>query len=360
MIQVRCSVSIFFLALASACCRSTTPPVAISVYREHLWYDVYTRPDTYFSRGSDAEKIRVLAIGDSWFAYPKEFGFLDPLFGGRSNILTNLVDSRYQPRMSVLSLSNSGEIVANMAGLAQEDPIDAVESIQIEVSIPWVVTRSLARAEKPFDYVVISGGGNDILSPGRIEGLLKHRTCPDGADVLAKCVDETLLRRYVDKVGDDYRTLIRLITDQPRYGAIKIFAHTYDYMIPSTQGAVFVGGLYRKGEYGWVYPYFDTYNVRDERAQRVIHRVLGALKDELDEVQRQFPNNFVVVNTQGTLEHEAARRGIAVRDLWLNEIHPTPDGYRCIAEKVRHAIVADMKSRPGGQAIVDSGYTCVD
>lgn len=344
-------------------------PVAQQFYREHLWYRVYTRPGEYFhwlkhncmrlkTEKQKKEGITVLAIGDSWFAYPKEFAFFDFLFGGRSNLLTGLDGIERAPRLYTLSLSNSGEVVANMAGIAEEDPIDIVESMQKDVRIPWVIIQSLAEARRiglPFDYVLISGGGNDILAAGRLKALFNHRVCAE-VDVL-KCIDQDKLEQSVRRLGKAYQRLIDLIASQPDYQDVKVITHTYDLMMPMPVGANFFGKLVSVGEYGWVYPHFETYGVNKDQGVVLVAHIMKMLKEKLLWLQENNRNHFIVVDTQGTLnEVVASNHCLEVwdwgrmkhvpctsRDLWLNEIHPTSEGFGYLAEKIHRKIVEDMR-----------------
>lgn len=345
-------------------------PVAQQSYREHLWYRVYTRPSQYFhwlrnncqkitSEKMRKETVSVLAIGDSWFAYPKNFAFFDFLFGGRSNLLTSLDGIENLPKLYTLSLSNSGEVVANMAGIAEEDPIDIVESMQKDVRIPFVIVQSMAEAKRlglPFDYVMISGGGNDVLAQGRLKELLKHEFCTH-TDVL-QCIDTGKLEQYVTRVEKAYRTLLHLVIHQPGYEQVKVITHTYDCMIPMPVGADFFGKLISVGEYGWVYPHLTTYGVTPEQGKILVRHILSELKNKLLNIQNDNKERFIVVDTQGTLDTalqanpclsawdwgRMRKVRYTPRDLWLNEIHPTSEGFEYLAKKIHKTIAADMNN----------------
>src|SRR4051812_40948052 len=77
-------------------------------------------------------RLPILVIGDSWFAYPKEWFFIDFLVR-RSQQCTDQLKRLDNPASMILSLSNSGEFVANMAGIASQNYLDVVESVQTQV-----------------------------------------------------------------------------------------------------------------------------------------------------------------------------------------------------------------------------------
>jgi hypothetical protein len=370
------------------------PRIATNYYREHFWYSVFTYPETYFSRLPATRKqgtINILAIGDSWFAYPKTNWAYFDLVNPPSNVLTNLVSLKH-PASNILSLSNAGEIVTNMAGLAMDDPLERAESIQTEHSIPWAAARGLRRmqtqTQHPFDYVLISGGGNDIYASriksiidfqscttdvGRIRATKEERPCGGTSTLGAYRIDTPKLKELMDRLMLAYKTLIASIRAEPGYENVKIIAHTYDKIYPMPVGAVFVYGLVEKGHYGWFYPVLEELKITDPTEQRVITtHILATFQKRLLELQ-QSDKNFIVVETQGVIEGADARKNSLIpkvsaeipierrKDYWLNEIHPTSLGFRCISEAIHARIRQDMEST--GHALVERDarvdYACI-
>lgn len=346
------------VTLLSACATdSGVPTVAKQHYREHIWYNVRTRPDYYYDDlPRQVGALRILAVGDSWFAYPKQFLFFDFLFGGRSNILTNLVDPRYSPPMTILSLSNSGELIANMAGLEPTDEEERAAYEQRDVSIPNAIQIAMKVASDknaPFDYILISGGGNDLLIPTRVKNILNNRPCPDHLEIIDDCVNKDRLREYLQRVGVAYDRLAQMASGRRDYGCVKIVTHTYDTIIPSPIGADFLGNLVRLQRGGWLYPVLQELQVFDAtRKQRFVEYVFSEFQETVRRAALRNAN-LIVVETQGTLAAEARRRDnenskFELPELWLNEIHPTPTGFGAFAALLRKAIDENMQHRCRG------------
>ena len=342
---------------------AAVPTVAKGFYREHLWYNVYTRPGIYFnSTVNDKNAVRVLAVGDSWFAYPKNLLFLDFLFGDRSNLLTNLASPDGSPHLLILSLSNSGELISNMAGIAMKNKDECENSVQNKVSIPGAIVSAMIKAQEinaPFEYIILSGGGNDLLIENRIKRILKLVDCRKD-DSYDKCFDINVLKEYIDRVGIAYLKLIELITSNSKFNGVKIITHTYDNFIPMPKGASFLAGLIQKGHEGWLYPELKNHKMDDGRGQDFAKRVVCELRNKLLEIERTHSSNFLVVDTVGTFSKAAETESTNISKVyeskfWLNEIHPTSEGFKLISNKIDQAIRTD---REGGARQENSRRKC--
>jgi hypothetical protein len=321
------------------------------------YWNVSTKPEEFFEkvrRGDQYYKDSslVLAIGDSWFAYPKNWGPPDPV-DPPSNILTSLgkVSRDYWTQkdcaVSILSLSNSGEIVSNMAGLASADLVDTVESVQRDVNVLQVAGHSIRRASslnRSFDYILLSGGGNDLLSNARLNNLFKHSFESTSSDPIAR-IDEPLAKHYILHVKDSYRVLMSyLLKVSPNS---KIFAHTYDYFYPSPNGAEFatlpaVGPLVTKGKGGWYYPVAMTYGLTDPKQQRIVSNyLLDKFAVALTELSQEpaFKDRFYVIDTRTEMNQFAVTKNIDEPSLWLNEIHLDSRGYDVVGRAFLNKIL---------------------
>ena len=76
----------------------------------------------------------------------------------------------------------------------------------------------------------------------------------------------------------------------------------------------------------WIKPYLDEKGIPAELHLPLVKILLGRFRELALELATQN-NNFVVVDTQGTLDPNS-------RTDWLNEIHPTSKGFKRIAEKI--------------------------
>lgn len=354
------------------------PRIATNFYREHLWYSAYTYPETYFSRLPEkpqSDTINILALGDSWFAYPKSNWAYFDIITSPSNVLTNLASLKH-PSSNILSLSNAGEIVTNIAGLAIHDALEQAQSIQQEHSIPWAAMRALRRMKetkgKNFDYVLISGGGNDFY-PSRIKNIFGNVPCEHPSNAM-KCLKTAEVTKLIDRLQLAYRTLIDSIHADQEFKDIRIITHTYDEIYPMPIGARLVYGLIEKGDYGWFYPVLEELQITDPTQQRIITSyLLKSFQDMLLALEGdpKYKGTLIVVKTQGVIQqayewdrfHEVKDlKEIPTKfreDYWLNEIHPTSRGFRCISETIHQHIRDDLRVHhvPFEEEVKDT-YTC--
>jgi len=113
-------------------------------------------PYTTDSRGfknlaaNNPEAVRILAEGDSWFAYPRRF----IAFGESANIVQILAERKYYLIYSTASLGD--EATSMMTGEQK-----------------FGFTKRISTNE--FDIVLFSGGGNDIVGKYDFDFFLKPR-----------------------------------------------------------------------------------------------------------------------------------------------------------------------------------------
>lgn len=237
--------------------------------------------------------IRILAEGDSWFAYPRRF----MLLGKDANVIDHLAR---EDNLLILNTASSGDEIVEMISGEQK----------------FSLLKRLSHID--FDVVLLSGGGNDIV--GRYDfGFLLHEKAPEME--WRECINTTRLFIKIRQVELAYRELIERILDiQPN---IRIVMHTYDFPIPSARGYELFDVI-PLGK-SWIYPYFVQKKIDDPDEQRkIIRNMLLRLKSTLSKIEKEYSQNVVVVNTQGLL---AERH-------WANEIHPTPQGFGLIAQRI--------------------------
>ena len=237
--------------------------------------------------------IRILAEGDSWFAYPRQF-----LLAGRpANIIDHLAA---EENLLILNTAASGDEILEMIAGEQK----------------FSLLKRLYHME--FDMVLLSGGGNDLV--GRYDfGFLLH-PFKDGMD-WPDCIHRQHLDIKLRQVELAFRELIERILDiHPK---MPIVTHTYDFAVPSPVGFELFD-IFPVGR-SWMQPYFEARGITDTNFQKkIIRNVLVRFKNTLLRIARDYEDNFTVVNTQGLLKDYQ----------WLNEIHPTSEGFGLIARKM--------------------------
>lgn len=253
-------------------------------------------------RAERPDTIRILAEGDSWFAYPRQY----LVFGDPSNIVDHL---KKKDNLVITDISSNGDEALQMiTGDAKLDFLDRVSSGN-------------------YDIILFSGGGNDIAGEHDFDFFL--RTKKEGMS-WRDCIDETRLTRRLGTIRNAYIDLIELVEFACIKTSVKvppIITHTYDLAVPSKKGASFVAGIFKvDGGRSWMLPYMEQAGITAQDDQRQIVRyILERFANILIELSADYPNSrFRVVDTRGTLREEE----------WLNEIHPSPDGFGKIASRI--------------------------
>jgi hypothetical protein len=242
---------------------------------------------------------RILAEGDSWFAYPKTW----ILLGAPSNIILQLVKLG---GYTIHSMAANGDEAVEMLSGERERLVDAL-------------------AADPYDAVLFSGGGNDIVGKYNIDYLVRK---PSAGVSGAALIDAVKFQRRMDEVKHAYLDLLDLVARFSKNPNAPIITHTYDRAIPSGKAAKFVGGLVSIK--AWIKPYLDPMGISPPDQQAIIDAMLAQFQAMLLGIEAAFPNRFHVVRTNPT---------VAANE-WANEIHPNPAGFRKIAIKVKAVLDA--------------------
>jgi hypothetical protein len=245
-------------------------------------------------RGAAAPAFRplqVMAEGDSWFDYPY------PAFGGG-------IVKRLQKRLGVpiLNLAEAGDEVRFMLGVKQRARL--VQSL-----------REGCPAGGPWDAVLFSGGGNDIVdnpmalwvkdwNPGTAPADHLHQPRFDIALGLVRAGYEDLIALR-DALSPDTQLVF----------------HGYDFALPDGRGACHLGP--------WLKPTFDLRGFPTQAAgAAVVRRMLEQFAAMLDSLTAN--PRVTVVATQGTLAPKASS--------WHNELHPAKTGFDTFAELFRREL----------------------
>jgi hypothetical protein len=236
----------------------------------------------------------ILAIGDSWFWYPK------------NNVLTALTT---HPKMrdeyrSVEVLGQNGATISQYV-----EGGDYAGQFQHEL-----------RPEnlKYYSGVMISGGGNDSLNYGLglnldCTGITKAEDCISATGL------DTLLRSISGALGHLIHDVAWAFKGQNR--PPEIFVHGYDYPVPD--GRPFsLAGLKVTGP--WFKPALDTALVADDIDLR--KQVCHLLVDALHSMLMRFDNpgaGVHYIDNRGVLSTAPAD----YKNDWDNEFHPTISGF---------------------------------
>ncbi len=236
-------------------------------------------------RADPQQPLRVLAEGDSWFDYPV------PFFGGG-------VIPRLEKRLGVpiLNLAKAGDEVRFMLGVTERK--DIVE--QLSQGAP---------DREPWDVLLFSGGGNDIV--GDPLALWLRDFDPELEP--AQLIREERFAAVLRLVRAGYEDLIELRdTLSP---TTQLVFHAYDFALPDGRGICHLGP--------WLKPAFDLHGFPDLSSRFEVTRVMlqrfAAMLVELG----QGHERVLVIDKQGKLPPATKS--------WHNELHPSKDGFNVFA-----------------------------
>lgn len=266
--------------------------------------------DSEMAPDLSSPRYRMLAQGDSWFSINglnlfRASSLLPHLDFGQSAIVVNCADP--------------GDTLTHMVDWRRD---------------PWFASYLCGPRERPWDAMLLSAGGNDLIDALGVGPVDQHGTPHSPGDrLLLTKVERARLPAgsYISEDGwslfathlraqfvalDSMRAASKNNRDMP------IITHTYDYPMPRDVGA----GL-RFGP--WLYPALLMYNVPRADWETLAKVLIDRLFDLVSNMPLQ---NFHVVKTLGTLRPADADPNVKSDD-WLNEIHPTSAGYRQIAAR---------------------------
>ncbi|MEM7360100.1 MAG: hypothetical protein AAF431_13445 [Pseudomonadota bacterium] len=225
--------------------------------------------------------ITIMAEGDSWFKYVV----------GRAIIsqLERLLNTR------ILNLASPGDETKDMLSIRQKR------------RLARELKRGPARRKK-YDYLLFSGGGNDLVGIDRFHKWLK----PYQTGMTAKqVINRPALKVALDMIELNLHELLE-IRDQ-NSPKTTVIMHAYDFAIPDGRGVC--------GRGPWMKPGLEFRGVPVRLRKEVVKLFLL----EYDKLLKNFAKNnqrVRIVQTQGTL----------VESEWANELHPRNVGFRKIAK----------------------------
>lgn len=224
--------------------------------------------------------LQVFAEGDSWFDYPP---FL--IHGG---IIPRLQDRLGVP---ILNMASAGDEVRLMLGVEERKRLIKTFVDGCPAGGPW-------------DVLLFSGGGNDIVDNPMALWVRDWDPTIDPKHHL----DSTRFAAALAIVRAGYEDLIALRNKlSPN---THIVLHGYDFAIPDGRGVCGLGP--------WMKPTFDLHNFPTRAAaQEVVTEMLRQFAAMVKSMT--IAASVTYIETQGTLAPKTSS--------WHNELHPSSDGF---------------------------------
>ena len=244
----------------------------------------------------------VLAIGDSWFWYPKN-NLLEALarhpklkdgyqhmvrLGENGAMLSEYVDRPGFP----------GRLSRRLKDLLQRDPMQYIAAF------------------------AVSGAGNDAVK----YSLALKADC-SGAATPEACVSDTGMDGLIQDLTFDMNLLLYEVQSafEVQHRQPVVFVHGYDYSVPD--GRKFKLAVVSNGP--WLAPAMDACKVPPDLELRkgIMHILIDRLNDAFEGYARPASGVYYI-NSRNTLDS-----GAGYQSDWDNELHPTRAGFDKIVDQ---------------------------
>jgi hypothetical protein len=236
-------------------------------------------------KGGSFRPLQIFGEGDSWFDYPV------PFFGG--GIIPRLEDRLGIP---ILNLAKAGDEVRYMLGVEERRLL--TEHL-----------RNGCPAGGPWDVLLFSGGGNDIVDNPMALWIRDWNPALPPADH----IHQTRFDSALALVRAGYEDLIALRDNLSP--STHLVYQSYDFAIPDGRGICHLGP--------WLKPTFDLRKFPTRAAaQEVVKAMLRQFAAMLTSLASLPKVTFI--NGQGTLAPQVGS--------WHNELHPTRAGFDKFAD----------------------------
>ncbi len=243
------------------------------------------RPSDRLEAGAP-DTLVLLAHGDSWFDYPLSGNDLSL---HSTDIIAQLQTMGNAPPL-ILNISHYGDATTEEMSLTRQQRL--IQAIDDKAN--W------ANDSGP-DAILFSGGGNDIAGSQFCIYLDYDRG-----------LNTTRFLCVLDMVRASYLDLFAF-RDEHAPG-VPVIGHCYDFPIPNGVHPLCAGP--------WLKPSLE-FTRNEATGEAILQHALADFKQMLMTLASDPANNFVLIDTQGTL----------ATNQWANELHPVPEGFQQLASR---------------------------
>src|SRR5262245_4238135 len=242
----------------------------------------------------DGQKPHILAIGDSWFWFPKN-NLLNPIF------------NHFNSGKCILAIGNNGAEAVEYVGKKYRDAIQS----------------SLDAWKDSIEAVLISGGGNDFAGLDDMFRIIRANC--DGFSSVGECFNNAQPGQIFDEVAEAYRQLIDMVLSAAPHA--RIFLHNYDRAIPTGKGFAGLGNWLKEP-------------MKRARIDPGLHQgIVGCLLFEFTKrLKAQCARSDQITFVDSARIGDIARpediqgKGTLTSTEWVDERHPKPRGFNKIVK----------------------------
>lgn len=246
------------------------------------------------------EKL-VYAEGDSWFDK------FTPLFAPDTNLLDAL---RLPMFVGVVDVSHIGDI--------SDDMVSGIQGLR---------TKNMFE-KLDFDAILFSGGGNDL------KNLFANEYLQQGSPVNVEY--DAFFDKVIQNIKDFVAMRDQFGSKQTRQAPILV--NGYEYLQPRPVKGTILGDLLKVAG-PWIYPCMQHAGLNDGAMLDAVKKAIDKLNERLAREIAILPNVFVI-DQRGVLTL-AEPGSTSVSGDWLDEIHPTAQGFEKLAQHRWNAALAD-------------------
>jgi hypothetical protein len=303
--------------------------IPLQIFTPH---DVYDAPDGTIRKWDDF-KTRFLAQGDSWFS----IGAMPPW--ATSSILMQV---QLGFEASAINCAYPGRELACMVDWKGESGFSRLMA---------------GRFACKWDGILLSGGGNDLIAavgvlpvhqdgspvPRDLRLLLNPAEWGPVGGGAGRYLSDTGWTTFASHLRPQFDDVVALRDGGINKG-VPLFCHTYAYPMPRNAPA---SELLHVGP--WLYPSLVAYKIPPADwlavATELIDRLAALLRQIVDGLNTPNDRGIYLIETHRAL-NPGQQDATGPSNDWENEIHPTPGGYRKLAQLWRPAIEAHVLPPP--------------
>lgn len=254
-------------------------------------------------------RVNIVAIGDSWLSFV-DGNLLFPL-------RVAMQRSAARPASNLLNLARPGnDANTALSGVIKRDFADVLRYRDYEIH-----------------FLLVSGGGNDVLGRNDIDRLLRKPVPPEDPSAVEMYFDQPTLNRKLDGIRLAYEEILDMRESWAPEAIV--VTHTYARVKPSGRPASVAFASFQVEVDGpWIAPFLEEKGIVDERTQQeVMDYLLGRVNETIRDTLSSHRGGRAPILIVDTLNVSPPLEP-GNREHWQDEIHPTAMGFDILGQQL--------------------------